>query len=293
LPKPGPEGRPAKPDWLKIRLSSGPGLDKVERAISRHHLHTVCQEALCPNRNECFGRGTATFLLLGGVCTRRCTFCNVTKGRPQPLDPGEPEETARAAAELGLKFVVLTSVTRDDVPDGGASVFARTIEALRRAIPGVGVEVLIPDFGGDDKALAQVVAVRPEVLNHNLETVARLYPRVRPRADYARSLRLLARVKELAPDMVTKSGLMLGLGEGEAEVGTALRDLRASEVDLLTLGQYLSPSKAHHPVIDYVTPERFAAWQEEALALGFAGCASGPLVRSSYQAQRLFVEARA
>lgn len=279
-----PRPRPKKPDWLKVRLKTTPQAAEVERAITRHGLHTVCQEALCPNRSECYGHGTATFLLLGGVCTRGCTFCNVTKGKVEPLNLNEPEETAAAAAELGLKFVVLTSVTRDDQPDGGADIFARTIRALRDRIDGVQVEVLIPDFRGDRAALAKVIEARPDVLNHNVETIPRLYPALRPQADFRRSVELLARAKEMAPDQATKSGLMVGLGETEDELKVCFADLVEAEVDILTIGQYLPPSAKHHPLVRYAHPDEFARLKEIALAMGFKSCASGPLVRSSYQA---------
>ncbi len=279
-----------KPAWLRVRLSSNPASGRVEEALARHGLKTVCQEALCPNRAECFGRGTATFLLLGGVCTRHCTFCAVKKGRPGPLDPAEPLETAQAAVELKLDFVVLTSVTRDDLPDGGASVFAQTVRAIKKLRPEVKVEVLVPDFGGDEEALAAVLAAGPEVLNHNLETVPRLYAPVRPEAEYRRSLKLLARAKEISPFTVTKTGLMVGLGESEGELRDCFKDMAAAKVDVLTLGQYLSPSTKHHPVMDYLEPAAFDRLKELALKTGLKACASGPLVRSSYQAKSLHQE---
>ncbi len=280
-----------KPKWLKVKLSTTPHLGRVERAISAGGLHTVCQEALCPNRLECYNRATATFLLMGDVCSRRCTFCNVAKGKPAPLNPSEPENVARAAAELSLDFVVLTSVTRDDLPDGGAAHIAATISAVKAANPKTGVEVLAPDFKGQESALATVLEAGPEVFNHNVETVPRLYPALRPEAEFGRSVRLLARAKELKPGLVTKTGLMLGLGESDDELRRALAELVAAGVDLLTLGQYLAPSKSHHPVAEYVSPERFEAWRNEALEMGFADCAAGPLVRSSYRAKELYQRA--
>lgn len=277
-----------KPDWLKIRLSSNPGVGQVERAIQTRGLHTVCQEALCPNRMECFGHQTATFLLMGDRCTRNCTFCNVTSGRPTPLDPEEPAKIAQTAGEMGLDFVVLTSVTRDDLPDGGAAHLAATVRTLKAAHPGMGVEVLAPDFKGDAQALAVLLDSGCEVFNHNVETVPRLYPELRPQANFARSTDLLAEAKRIRPGVVTKTGLMLGLGETEAELKTALAELRRAEVDLLTLGQYLQPSPQHHPVVEYVHPDVFARLADLAQEMGFAGCASGPLVRSSYRAKELY-----
>lgn len=264
----------------------------VKIRLRRAKLHTVCEAARCPNRGECFSRPTATFLILGDRCTRACRFCAVEPGRPGPVDPGEPEAVAAAAQELGLRYVVLTSVTRDDLPDGGAGHFAATIRAVRRRLPAARVEVLTPDFGGDAAAIRVVVEAGPEVFNHNLETVPSLYPRVRPGADYSRSLGLLRRVKELAPDLVTKSGLMLGLGESEREVEAVMQDLSAAGVEILTLGQYLAPSRRHLPVARYLEPEEFAAWGERGRALGFRQVFAGPLVRSSYQAEEVWETSR-
>lgn len=283
-----PEKPRGKPGWLKRRLPAGEAFGQVEALIRRGRLHTVCQAAKCPNIWECFSDRTATFLILGGRCTRSCAFCAVDSGRPEPLDPEEPGRVAEAAAAMGLAYVVVTSVTRDDLPDGGASHFAALIRAVRERIPGVRIEVLIPDFQGDAAALAAVVAARPDVVNHNIETVPRLYPRVRPQADYRRSLELLAAVGRLDPAIPAKSGLMLGLGEEADEVRAALSDLRAAGCRILTLGQYLQPSEAHLPVERYVPPEEFAAWRAEALALGFAEVASGPFVRSSYHAKESY-----
>jgi len=280
-----------KPAWLRRRIPA-PGLQPaVSRTLKDLSLHTVCQEARCPNQMECYGRGTATFLLLGPSCTRGCAFCAVSKSPVKKPDPDEPGRVARAAAEMGLDFCVLTMVTRDDLDDGGAGHVARTIEALRLSLPGAGVEALISDLGGSGPALETVLKARPEVLNHNLETVPRLYGRVRPQADYRRSLDLLARAAASRPRPVTKSGLMLGLGESRAEVLQTLDDLRAVDCDLITLGQYLAPSSDHLPVARYVSPEEFEDYRGLALKKGFKGAASAPLVRSSYRAGQLFEEA--
>lgn len=287
MPKPPPK-RTAKPDWLKRRLPTGKDYEAVRSRIRQGHLHTVCQEARCPNQWECFSHRTATFLILGSRCTRDCRFCAVAHGPEGMPDAGEPERVAAAAADMGLKYVVVTSVTRDDLPDGGAGHYGRTIRALRDRIPGVHVEVLIPDFQGDGDALATVMAAGPDVLNHNLETVSRLYPRVRPQAVYERSLQLLARAHGLNPTIPTKSGLMLGLGETEAEIQATLGDLLAAHCRILTLGQYLQPTQAHLPVERYVPPEAFEALKTEALAMGFTHVAAGPFVRSSYHAGELF-----
>lgn len=273
-----------KPPWLKVRLALGERAGAVHRALGDLGLRTVCQDALCPNRARCFSRGTATFMILGETCTRACPFCAVPGGTPAPPDPEEPRRVAEAARRLGLGHVVVTSVARDDLPDGGAAHFAATVSALRARLPSATVEVLVPDFGGDARALAVVLAAGPDVLNHNLETVPRLYPRVRPAAAYDRSLDLLARGRALRPAVVTKSGLMLGLGEREEEVLEVLRDLRRAGCDLLTLGQYLQPSRRHLPVAEHLPPWRFAAYRRAALGLGFRGVVAGPLVRSSYHA---------
>ena len=256
--------------------------------IEKGRLHTVCQEAKCPNIWECYAHQTATFLIMGSRCTRNCRFCSVAPGPPEPLDPQEPARVAEAAARMGLRYAVVTSVTRDDLPDGGAAHFAATIRELRRLIPGTRVEVLIPDFQGDRSALLTVLAARPDVLNHNIESVPRLYPQVRPQADYLRSLALLKRAREFDSGIATKSGLMLGLGEEAQEVRRTLQDLRAADCRILTLGQYLQPSPEHLPVIRYVTPEEFEDWRTSALQMGFAEVASGPFVRSSYHAGESF-----
>jgi len=276
-----------RPPWLRVRLPQSPGLESVQRAVREGGLHTVCASAACPNRGECWSRGTATFMIGGNRCTRRCSFCDVTTGRPAALDPFEPARVAEAVARLRLRFAVITCVARDDLPDGGAGQMAATVRALRERCPDTGVEVLIADYKGDEAALRAVLDAGPDVLNHNLETVARLQRAVRPAARYERSLRVLRRAGELRPQMPTKSGIMLGLGEEEAEIDRALRDLRGAGVTLLTLGQYLRPSPAHHPVLRWVSPAEFDAWAGRARSLGFREVASGPLVRSSYRAERL------
>jgi len=282
--------RQPKPAWLRKRLPTGPAYESVRAMIKKGALHTVCQEAKCPNQWECFSHKTATFLILGDRCTRTCGFCAVAHGPDGSLDEEEPLRVAEAAAALELKYVVVTSVTRDDLPDGGTSIFAGTITQLRRRIQNVKVEVLVPDFGGSRSALEAVLAARPDVLNHNLETVARLYPVVRPEAVYARSLKLLKTAARLAPTIPTKSGLMLGLGETEDEIERALSDLLTVGCKMLTLGQYLQPTEAHLPVQAYIEPEQFDRWKQKALDAGFEQVASGPFVRSSYQAHTLYAE---
>ncbi|MDJ0803237.1 MAG: lipoyl synthase [Desulfobacterales bacterium] len=279
---------PRKPPWLKRRLPTGPVYGTVCHTLGTRRLHTVCQEAQCPNQWECFSNKTATFLILGARCTRRCRFCAVAHGPQGPPDPDEPARLAEAAAEMGLEYVVVTSVTRDDLPDGGAGIFAATIRAIRQRLPKASVEVLIPDFQGSMASLDTVLDARPDVLNHNLETVPRLYATVRPEADYRRSLALLQASRVRAPSIPTKSGLMLGLGETDDEIRQSLADLAAADCRMVTLGQYLQPSPDHLPVATFVTPEAFEGWRREALALGFDQAACGPLVRSSYQARELF-----
>lgn len=275
-----------KPDWLKIRVYSGSDLKRVEDTVKEFSLHTVCREANCPNRGECYGRGTATFMLLGDQCTRNCTFCNVTKAKPGPLDCGEPERVALAVARLKLKFAVLTSVTRDDLSDGGAGHFAETVRQIIQKSPGTKVEVLIPDFQGSESALLKVIGSSPAVINHNVETVPRLYPDVRPMASYKRSLELLRFVSNNAPGILVKSGLMVGLGEREEEVLSLFYDLAEHGCRSLTIGQYLQPSKQHYPVKEYITPERFSFYQRKAQEAGIPNTASAPFVRSSYQAEK-------
>lgn len=273
-----------KPEWLKVKVQANQRKADVEQLLKDLMLPTVCKEARCPNLMECYSRKTATFLILGRNCTRQCRFCNIQKGAPEPLAPDEPERVAQAVATLQLKHVVVTSVTRDDLPDGGAGQFAAVITAVRGVNPDTTVEVLIPDFQGEQTALAQVVAVAPDVLNHNVETVPRLYPTVRPEADYRRSLTLLARVKELNPQVMTKSGVMVGLGETEDELVAVMKDLRAAGCDALTIGQYLAPSRHHHPVVAYITPAQFARYETLGRELGFSHVKAGPFVRSSYRA---------
>ena len=277
-----------KPRWLKKRLPTGPEYEKVKGLIDKDRLHTVCQEAKCPNIWECFSQQTATFLIMGSRCTRNCGFCSVVEGPAEPPDPAEPERVAAAAQQMGLSYVVITSVTRDDLTDGGAGFFAQSIEAVHRRIPSAKVEVLIPDFQGNEKALQTVLKARPDILNHNIETVPRLYPIVRPQASYRRSLQLLSRVQVSAPGLPIKSGLMLGLGESDEELHTTLKDLFEAGCRILTLGQYLQPSKAHLPVKRFVPPAEFENWKHAALEMGFSEVASGPFVRSSYHARELY-----
>ncbi len=274
-----------KPDWLRIRVRGEAERAQVEKLLAKLSLNTVCEEANCPNLCECFGRKVATFMILGNSCTRNCTFCNVSKGTPEAVNPEEPAAVAQAVAELGLKHVVITSVTRDDLPDGGASHFAAVVREIHKLPSGVTVEVLIPDFRGDPEALKTVVEAGPEVINHNVETVPRLYPEVRPMAVYQRSLELIKRVKEMEPRILTKSGIMVGLGETEGEVLEVMRDLKEAGCDFLTVGQYLAPSRRHHPVAEYVHPLVFQKYRDAALETGFKYVASAPLVRSSYRAE--------
>jgi lipoic acid synthetase len=273
------------PAWLTRPLSDPAGIRRVRQALAFYRLNTVCDEAGCPNRAECFGRGTATFMILGDLCTRNCRFCAVRHGEPEPPDPAEPSRVAAAAGALGLSYVVVTSVTRDDLDDGGAAQFAAAVGAIRREIPGAGVELLIPDFGGDDAAVDRVIESRPDVLGHNLETVGRLYSVVRPGADYGRSLRVLRRIAESGSAPRAKSALMVGVGETREEINRALEDLRAAGVAIVCLGQYLRPSPSHHPVERFVPPEEFEDLRGEALAIGFERVFAGPFVRSSYRAE--------
>jgi lipoic acid synthetase len=280
------------PPWFKQRLADPAVMSSMHGLLDELSLHTICQSALCPNIGNCFTAGTATFLILGDMCTRRCTFCAVKRGHPGPVDEEEPEHLLEAVEKLGLSYVVITSVTRDDLPDGGASQFARTVTLLRENVAGITVEVLVPDFHGSEEAIRMVVESGPQVINHNLETVPRLYPEVRPGADYARSLELLYTVKKLNPEIVTKSGLMLGLGESREEVIEVMGDLREANCDLLTIGQYLQPSPQHHPVVRFVPPEEFTEYEAIGQALGFTEVASSPLVRSSYRAAELYDRAK-
>ncbi len=279
-----------KPKWLRRRLPTGSDYEKVRGMISGDRLHTVCQEAKCPNMWECFSQKTATFLILGSRCTRDCRFCSVLPGPLEPPDPEEPVRVAEVAHQMGLKYVVVTSVTRDDVADGGASLFAQTIIEIRNRTADACVEVLIPDFQGDKEALETVLKARPDVLNHNIETVPRLYPRVRPQAEYQRSLDILQWAYEYDSALPTKSGLMLGLGEEQKEIESTLEDLRAANCRILTLGQYLQPSRKHLPVERFIPPEEFDEWRKKAIQIGFTEVASGPFVRSSYHAKELYQE---
>jgi lipoic acid synthetase len=282
-----PTDRGAKPPWLKVRVRTSPELERVHQIVRDEKLHTVCSSASCPNLSECWSRGTATFMIGGNDCTRRCGFCDVATGRPEALDPFEPARVAKAVEQLGLAFAVVTCVARDDLDDGGAAQMAATVRAIRRRCPDTGVEVLISDYQGDEAALKTVLDAGPDVLNHNLETVARLQRRVRPAASYERSLFVLRRASELRPDIPTKSGLILGMGERDDEIREALTDLRAAGVSLLTMGQYLRPSADHLPVDRYLSPAEFDAFADLARSLGFRDVAAGPLVRSSYHAEQL------
>jgi lipoic acid synthetase len=276
-----------KPEWIRIRLSHGEKFGEVKRILREQKLHTVCEEAACPNIGECFGRGTATFMILGDLCTRRCPFCDVAHGRPLPPDPEEPAHLAHTVAHLKLQYVVVTSVDRDDLRDGGARHFADCIRAIRERSPATKIEILVPDFRGRlDAALDILEASPPDVMNHNLETVPRLYREARPGADYAHSLKLLSEFKRRLPDGPTKSGLMVGLGESDEEILEVMRELREHEVNMLTIGQYLQPRAGNLPVRRYVAPEQFTRFEQAALAMGFSHAACGPLVRSSYHADR-------
>jgi lipoic acid synthetase len=277
-----------KPRWLRRRLPTGPQYERIRTLIKDQCLATVCQEAMCPNQFECFGKGTATFMILGDRCSRNCRFCAVGHGPQGPPDPEEPGRVAEAVRSMGLSYCVITSVTRDDLADGGAGHFAATIRAIRAKNPQILIEVLIPDFQGDAEALTTVLAAQPDVLNHNLETVARLYPTVRPEADYGRSLELLRRSKAIAPNRVTKCGIMVGLGETAKELTGLFHDLRLTGCDILTIGQYLQPSRGHLEVVSYIPPEEFTAMEQQALVLGFGAVAAAPFVRSSYQAESLY-----
>jgi len=287
-----PAERLPKPGWIKVRLGDMRRFNEVKQALREHRLHTVCEEASCPNIGECFGKGTATFMILGDLCTRRCPFCDVAHGRPLAPDADEPVNLADTIAAMRLTYVVITSVDRDDLRDGGAGHFAQCIRAVRERSPQTRIEVLVPDFRGRlEPALAALAESLPDVLNHNLETVPRLYRQARPGADYAHSLELLAQFKRRHPGRPTKSGLMVGLGETDDEILAVMRDLRAHDVDMLTVGQYLQPSAHHLPVLRYVEPARFADFEREALGMGFRHAACGPMVRSSYHADRQAHEA--
>jgi len=286
---PGSHGRP---EWLKAKVPGGESYREIKETMRGLSLHTVCEEARCPNIGECWNNRTATFMILGNVCTRSCGFCAVLTGKPMELDFDEPDRVADAAKKMGLKHAVITSVNRDELPDGGASIFAATIRAIRREVPGCAVEVLTPDFKGNRDAIATVIDARPDTFNHNIETVPRLYPAVRPQAKFKRSLEVLRYAKELNPDGLTKSGFMVGLGEVREEMLQTMRDLREHEVDILTIGQYLRPTEDHLPMSRYYTPREFADLRKEGFAMGFKHVESGPLVRSSYHAHEQTEDAR-
>jgi len=276
-----------KPEWLRIRIPQTPAVSNLKKILRENRLVTVCEEAACPNLPECFSHGTATFMIMGDKCTRRCSFCNVAHGRPDPLDKNEPINLANTVAQMGLSYVVITSVDRDDLKDGGASHFSACIKAVREKVPAIKIEVLVPDYRGRmNVALDETAKELPDVFNHNIETVPRLYKQARPGSDYLHSLQLLKTFKQRFPHIPSKSGLMLGLGETDEEILQTLKDLRAHDVEMLTLGQYLQPSEHHLPVMRYVSPEQFNAFAKEAENLGFSHVASGPFVRSSYHADK-------
>ena len=276
-----------KPDWIRVRAPSSPRFNAIKKILREHNLHTVCEEASCPNIGECFSKGTATFMIMGDICTRRCPFCDVGHGRPLPLDADEPSNLAETIAALTLRYVVITSVDRDDLRDGGAQHFVDCIRAVREHSPATQIEVLVPDFRGRlERALSVLREAPPDVMNHNLETVPRLYKQARPGSDYAHSLKLLADFKVRFPEIPTKSGLMVGLGETDDEILAVMRDMRAHSIDMLTIGQYLQPTAGHLPVLRYVHPDTFAMFEREAYAMGFRHAAVGALVRSSYHADK-------
>ena len=275
-----------KPEWLRAKAPGGPNYHRLKALVKQHDLHTVCEEAQCPNIGECWGAGTLTFMILGDICTRNCGFCAVTFGRPPTFDPHEPERVAKAVGALGLAHVVITSVARDDLPDGGAAIFAQTIRKIREHDPKVGIEVLIPDFLGSRQALAMVTDAKPDILNHNIETIARLQKQVRPSARYERSLNVLKTVKDTADGIFTKSGIMLGIGETWEEIIRTMADLREIDCDILTIGQYLRPSPQHLPLVRHYAPSEFAELKRIGAEMGFLHVESGPLVRSSYHAER-------
>jgi len=276
-----------KPEWIRVRAGGGERFGEIKQILREAKLHTVCEEASCPNIGECFGHGTATFMVMGDLCTRRCPFCDVAHGRPNPLDPDEPRHLAETIAKMALKYVVITSVDRDDLRDGGAGHFVDCIRMVRSLSPRTRIEILTPDFRGRlDRALEVLDAAPPDVMNHNLETAPRLYPQARPGSDYRHSLRLLKDFKARHPLTPTKSGLMVGLGETNEEILKVMRDLRSHDVDMLTIGQYLQPSKHHLPVARFVHPDEFTMFEREAAAMGFVNAACGPMVRSSYHADK-------
>ena len=287
-----PNAPQKKPDWIRVKAANSPRFQEIKRILRENNLHSVCEEASCPNIGECFSKGTATFMIMGDLCTRRCPFCDVAHGRPKPLDQDEPRHLGETVAALRLKYVVITSVDRDDLRDGGSQHFVDCIRAVRELSPETKIEILTPDFRGRlDRALGILNTCPPDVMNHNLETVPRLYKQARPGSDYHHSLKLLKDFKAAHPAIPTKSGLMLGLGETDEEILAVLRDLRDHNVDMLTLGQYLQPSPHHHPVMRFVPPDGFTAFEHEAMAMGFAHAACGPMVRSSYHADQQAHEA--
>lgn len=286
------KGRHGRPEWLKAKVPTGEGYLEIKETMRGLNLHTVCEEALCPNLGECWNNRTATFMILGNICTRSCGFCAVLTGKPSELDFEEPTRVAEAAEKMGLKHAVITSVNRDELADGGASIFAATIQEIRKRIPGCAVEVLTPDFKGDHQAIRIVLEARPDTFNHNIETVPRLYPAVRPQAKYERSLEVLRYAKELNPEGLTKSGFMVGLGEIEEELQQTMLELREHDVDIITIGQYLRPTENHLPMSRYYTPKEFADLKRYGYALGFKHVESGPLVRSSYHAHEQTEDAR-
>ncbi|MCG8434653.1 MAG: lipoyl synthase [Gammaproteobacteria bacterium] len=279
--------RQRKPSWIRAKSPATPEVARLKQILRENKLHTVCEEASCPNLGECFGKGTATFMIMGDICTRRCTFCDVAHGRPDQLDKDEPVNLARTIKAMGLRYVVVTSVDRDDLKDSGAGHFVECIQAIRREAPQTKIEILVPDFRGRmDVAIELMNTAPPDVFNHNLETVPRLYREVRPGSDYGHSLELLKRFKQAQPALPTKSGIMVGLGEELEEIFEVMRDMRAHDVDMITVGQYLQPSKFHHPVIRFVTPEEFKEIEIKGYEMGFTHVASGPMVRSSYHADQ-------
>ncbi|GAA6152776.1 lipoyl synthase [Pseudoteredinibacter isoporae] len=281
------EDIPRKPEWLRSKLPASAEVTRIKKLLRKNSLSSVCEEASCPNLGECFSNGTATFMIMGDICTRRCPFCDVGHGKPKPLDPDEPGQLARAVADMALRYVVITSVDRDDLRDGGAGHFSECIEQIRRAVDGIQVEILTPDFRGRMAvALDRLLATPPDVFNHNLETVPRLYRQSRPGANYQWSLDLLKRFKEAAPSVLSKSGLMVGLGEEKEEIFQVMQDMRDHDVDMLTIGQYMQPSRDHLPVQRFVHPDEFAEYEKFGMGIGFKHVASGPLVRSSYHADR-------
>ena len=274
------------PDWLKVKIGGGENFAKIKSMLRSAKLHTICEEAKCPNIAECFGCGTAVFLILGDTCTRNCRYCNVKHGTPLPLNPNEPKNVAESVKQLGLKYAVITSVTRDDLKDGGASVFYEAVKEIKKLNNSCRVEVLIPDFKGDERALQTVIDAKPDVINHNIEVVEELFPEMRPQGNYKTSLELLKNIKKINKNMTTKSGFMLGLGESKEQIIKTMQDLRKASVDFLTIGQYLQPTREHFEIKKYYTPEEFNEFKKIAMDLGFAHVESGPLIRSSYHAEK-------